>query len=308
MYRTFRIVAIVALLLLLLVLVPSPKFVFAEIIEYPLDQLVCQEPYADCYTDEWHYEDPSISVSIEKGRWEDTTNYMVVRVKIANASQLRTAFITDNYWNPDSKPAEWKAKRVNAVVAINGDYYTEPKRLPYGFMARQGRVYRTKNTYYDNGLYFDVLVIDDQGDFHIEQAKTAKYFKEELPYTPIQAFTFGPGLIIDGVLQENLKNLDYGATSHFQRMAIAQCGPLEYMCICCEGPEDEDGAGMDINQFAQLCYSFEGIQNCYNLDGGSSTTVVFRNEKVNSPNNPKHRPIPDIIYFATAYIPDATEE
>lgn len=303
MYRTFRIVAIAALLLLLLLAVPSPRFSHAEIIEYDLKTTKCLAPYAEFYLDDWHYEDPSISVSIEKGRWEDTTNYMVVRVKIANPTQLRTAF-TGSYYEPDKEPGETVAKRVNALLAINGDYYSEAKRMPFGFIVRQGKVYRNKTTYYDKGLYFDILVIDDQGNFHIEQAKSTNYFKEELPYTPVQAFTFGPGLIIDGVMQENLKNLDYGADSHFQRMAIAQCGPLEYMCICCEGPEDEIGAGLDINQFAQLCASFEGIQNCYNLDGGSSTTVVFRGQKVNSPTNPKHRPIPDIIYFATAYQPD----
>ena len=92
MYRTFRIIVLAVLLLALLVLVPSPKFVFAEIVEYDQYNINdrCIAPHQDCYLDEWHYEDPSISVSIEKGRMFDT-NYMVVRVKIANATHLLDA-------------------------------------------------------------------------------------------------------------------------------------------------------------------------------------------------------------------------
>jgi len=32
--------------------------------------------------------------------------------------------------------------------------------------------------------------------------------------------------------------------------------------------------------------------------------MVFKNDKVNSPNNPKRRPLCDILYFACAYQPD----
>ncbi|MBR4360613.1 MAG: phosphodiester glycosidase family protein [Clostridia bacterium] len=304
MYRTFRIIVLAILLLALLVLVPSPRFVFAEIIEYDLKPGKCIEPYEDCYLDEWHYEDPSISVSIEKGRMFDT-NYMVARVKIANASQLRTEF-TGSFYAPDKEQGATVARRVNAVLAINGDYYCEEKRMPFGYTCRQGKVYKNKINVYDEsrGFSFDVLIIDENGDFHIERAPSPDYLKNHLPYTPINGFTFGPGIIIDGEVQTELFNHDFGGDSHFQRMAIAQVGPLEYMCICCEGPEDQGSAGMTIYQFAELCASFEGIQNCYNLDGGSSTTIVFRGQKVNSPTNPKHRWIPDIIYFATAYLPD----
>ena len=42
-----------------------------------------------------------------------------------------------------------------------------------------------------------------------------------------------------------------------------------------------------------------GAQIAYNLDGGSSCTVVLNNEKINSPSNPKRREVGDCIYFAT---------
>ena len=49
------------------------------------------------------------------------------------------------------------------------------------------------------------------------------------------------------------------------------------------------------------------IRTAYNLDGGSSSTFVFKapgkNElyKINAPTNPKVRELYDIIYFASAW-------
>ena len=49
------------------------------------------------------------------------------------------------------------------------------------------------------------------------------------------------------------------------------------------------------------------IKVAYNLDGGSSCTMVFKDpakhalKKVNAPTNPKVRYLSDILYFASAY-------
>jgi exopolysaccharide biosynthesis protein len=42
------------------------------------------------------------------------------------------------------------------------------------------------------------------------------------------------------------------------------------------------------------------IEVAYNLDGGDSAVLVFRNQKVNDPDNENERPLADIIYFASA--------
>ena len=39
----------------------------------------------------------------------------------------------------------------------------------------------------------------------------------------------------------------------------------------------------------------------YNLDGGDSTMMIFRNEKINDKDNENTRNISDIIYFASAW-------
>lgn len=299
MKNILRIALLALMLLALLVLVPSGAIVAqAEILELPLDATEGLAPQESGYLSDWAYEDPSISVSIETGRYEET-NYMVARVKLANATQLRTAMAT-NYYNPSTSLGSTIARRCKAVLAINGDFFSS--RNGAGLVTRQGKQYRLKC----NGN-FDVLVIDDQGDLHILPAALNQDV-EAFPGTIVQGFTFGPGLIIDGVKQTDLaKHTFAGGQKAAQRMCLAQTGPLEYLCISTEGPEDKGSVGLTLDQFCDLVASFEGIVNAYNLDGGSSSTMVFRDQKINSPNNPKRRPLCDIIYFASAYQPDAQE-
>ena len=299
MKNLLRIAFLVLMLAALLVLLPSGAMVAqAEILELPLDATEGLPPQADGYLSDWAYEDPSISVSIETGRYEET-NYMVARVKLVNPTQLRTAMAT-SYYNPSTALGSTLARRSKAVLAINGDFFSA--RNGVGFVERQGKEYRLKC----NGN-FDVLLIDDQGDLHILPAASNEDV-QAFSGTIVQGFTFGPGLIIGGEKQTGLaKHTFAGGQKPAQRMCLAQTGPLEYLCISSEGPEDKGSVGLTLDQFCDLVSSFDGILNAYNLDGVSSSTMVFRNKKVNSPNNPKRRPLCDIIYFASAYQPDAQE-
>jgi hypothetical protein len=86
MKRLLRVIAILLMLASLLVLVPSGAIVAqAEVIELELTAKAGQKPLPEGYLSDWEYEDPSISVKIEKGRIYET-DYVVARVKLTNAS------------------------------------------------------------------------------------------------------------------------------------------------------------------------------------------------------------------------------
>ena len=296
MKYVWRVGIILLLLLCMLLLVPSGAIVaYGEVVEIPLNAKKGMPPLEEGYLSDLEYEDPSISVKIEKGRIYET-NYVVARVKIANASQLRTVMAA-SYYSPSTLMGTTMAKRTEAVLAINGDFFSS--RNGHGYVARQGKEYR--NAY--NSRIYDILIIDDQGDLHIlEKPDSAEV--EAFEGAPVQGFTFGPGLIVNGeVKRHNVKDFEFdcAAGKSAQRMCLAQVGPLEYLCICSEGPEDPGSVGLTLDQFTDLVASFEGIENAYNLDGGSSSTMVFKGDKVNSPNNPKRRPLCDMIYFASAW-------
>lgn len=301
MKHIIRIAAILLMLCCLLVLIPT-SVASAEIIEYDLKDKKGVALQKDGYDlENMTYEDPSITVKITTGRFEET-NYMVAYVKVANATQVRST-MSGSYSTDDTIGGIAMAKATNAALAINGDFFSSRRNV--GYTARMGREYKNKC----NGTY-DVMVLDNMGDMHIilaPQKQDMIDFTAALEAegrTVINGYTFGPGLVVNGEKQTGFVNMDNAADRAAQRMCLAQLGPLEYLCISSEGPEDPGSTGLTLEQFAELVASFEGVTNAYNLDGGSSSTMVFNRDKVNSPNNPKRRPLKDIIYFASAYQPD----
>lgn len=256
----------------------------------PVNFMPGKAPKASCYISDTEYLDPTLHVKIETGR-KDNCDYWVARVKIGHASQLRTA-AAGGFENDFSMKGIHLAKRQNAVLAIDGDYYSY---YPYGRIVRQGILYRDKLR-----AERDVLAIDEDGDFHIiltpdRGAMTDTYKGKKL----INVFHFGPALVIDGEIGSLEASYWLAPELKRQRMCIAQTGPLEYMALCCAGPM-RGSEGMDLLQFATLAQEL-GAVTAYNLDGGDSTMMIFRNEKINDKDNENTRNISDIIYFASAW-------
>lgn len=291
-------------LMLLCLLAPSSSF--AKIVEIPLNAAKGIAPYPEGYLSKTEYKDPSIHVTIGTGKIY-RTNYWYARVKIANASQMRT-HMAGSFTKKDERTIASQAGKVQPVICINGDNF--PERDGVGFVARQGVVYLKANNRVESRSKrrLDVLIIDDKGDLHIlKQASNEDIdaFEGKI----IQGFSFGPGLIIDGVVQDDIVDMGNAPFKEARRACIAQTGPLEYLCIICEGPEDRSvrpRVGLTIPQFAELVASFEGIQNAYMMDGGSAAGMIFKDARVNP--NGKSRPLKDILYFASAYVPDPEPE
>ena len=331
MKRVLCAVLILLFLASFLILVPSGTL--ADTVAISIDKDPELGPCESCYIyeegnpDPVGYEDPTLSVHLTRGVF-GTTSWVAARVKVASLYQFRSIF-SGKFGSEYANVAMTLAKKVNAVFAVNGDYYTG--KSGNGFVLRQGRQYRNacKNRWYD------VMVIDYNGDMHIlktpddvemnalldsledreltvPEDASSEDALNKLSRKVYQGFTFGPGLIIDGVQQKGFTDKKMGSEVLAQRMAIAQVGPLEYLFIASSGPDDKkvDGStGLTLDEFSDLVASFEGITNAYNLDGGSSSTMVFRTsqkkyDKINATKASKTRPLVDIIYFASAWKPE----
>ena len=265
----------------------------------PIEETVGPMPNpANYLPDNTGYVDESISVRIETIRAYDTT-IMVAYIQIQHPSQIRTT-MAGRYGSTKVVYPKFMAERMNAVFAVNGDYFNYRKT---GYLVRQGTLYRDRPD-----PTFDCLLIDDKGDFHIIQDPTEESvhaFVDNLDGTIINSFNFGPALVIDGEMVLPVKYFDAGTTRKTQRMALAQLGPLSYMCVATEGPENEGSVGLTVEELVHLVYDL-GAQTAYNLDGGSSSTFVLDNEKINALSARKIRTICDIVYFATL-VPEAQE-
>ena len=285
---------------------PKPTATPKPVSKYalPIDFTAGKPPLKSGFTvnkNGWSYKDPSISVKVVSGRAKGVTSmgceYWVATIKIADASQLRTVSAKGFNQSTGKAKGTTMAKRVNAVLAINGDYFNFKKSGYY--VVRQGREYLDV---LDGSR--DVLLIDEDGDFHgITAAKANKRgaLKDAVKGKKIiNAFYFGPLLVMNGKVVKNMPlRDDMAASTRRQRMAIAQVGPLEYKCICC-GPPARGSEGMTLKDFAALVAK-QNVKVAYNLDGGDSAMIIFNGEKINDVRSTSVREIVDIIYFASGY-------
>ena len=256
--------------------------------------------------DQGGYVDDSLSIIIENSYWTDdivqvdapangVTRVMAIRVRLTDPSQFRTA-LASPYPSKQTARVETMLARNNGILGINGDYFNYHES---GISYRNGRKLR-----FNANQLRELLIIDEAGDFHYLRPTSQKAWDAYVNGggTVLHTFWFGPNLINEdgSPMTSFTNNENNGPWMKSQRMVIGQVDKLEYLILCCEGPESRDYSdqGFTLGQMAKLCVAF-GLDNAYNLDGGSSTTVVLNGEKINSPSNPKRREVGDTIYFAT---------
>jgi len=274
-----------------------PLGALAEVLELPIDTTGGLPFQGKFDRNVRVYEDPSIRVEwnkVENGDTHFNCIYYTAKIKIAHASQLRTAAV-NGFDRGNRAKAQVMAKRTNAVLAINGDFYGARSE---SYVLRQGVVYRDKV-----GENMDILLIDEDGDFHVllaadnpaEQDKTTINGKKV-----INAFSFGPALIVDNetVLVESSSPSMSAPESRCQRMCIVQTGPLEYMAICVRM------VGCTAQEMVELVYELcDNVEVAYLLDGGESSQMVFMGTLINKETRAA-REVTDIVYFASAYQPE----
>lgn len=268
------------------------------------------------YLSDTQYQDSSVSAEIFTGRYADT-DYTYAHVRIKDPSQLRTAPAaivnspSATFKSTSTFRGRFVAKAVNAVIAINGDYFTKSDKCQV--VMRQ--THQLRNAARGN---MDVLIIDKSGNFNaIKQCTKAMYqaYYDAHAEDMYNVFCFGPVMVENGlcVIPEDYSNGYVGARNRTQRSVIAQLGEMEYLLVTSAGPQSEGSKGMTISELARLTeslgYEFTetGCRLAFNLDGGNSSTMMFKQPsekgdglvytKVNSPEI--ERFLSDIIYFAT---------
>ncbi|MGI6652608.1 MAG: phosphodiester glycosidase family protein [Christensenellales bacterium] len=235
------------------------------------------------------YSDDSIQVTLET-REQDGVTWRIVDVVIAHPSQLRTVIS-----KRDARISDMAAKQ-HAVIAINGDHYVnKPDKKTFEY--RMGKKLR-----HDRNLQKDLLIIDENADFHLIVGgftlDDVKAWQETSGHLIINAFTFGPALVKDGELLTTDTKYSYNPMGNEPRMAIGQMGALHYVLVLAEG-RTGSSSGVTHQELADFMYDI-GCWQAYNLDGGNSATLVFGDgyyQTSRSRNNERSQS--DAIYFAT---------
>ena len=235
------------------------------------------------------YSDGNITVTLKEYRENDSTIY-VADVQLADSSYLKTALAQGSYGRNVTETTSEIAESVNAILAVNGDYYGAQEK---GYVIRNGTLYR--DTAIDNQ---EDLVIYEDGSFGIinESEVTAQELIED---GAVQTLSFGPALVQNGTITVS-ENEEVGqAMASNPRTAIGIIDDNHYVFVVSDGRTSES-AGLSLYELAAFMDSL-GVKTAYNLDGGGSSTMYFNGSVVNNPttggSTSKERSVSDIVYI-----------
>ena len=234
------------------------------------------------------YSDSKTSITLKQYREYDSNIY-VADVTVSDASDLKTALANNTYGRNITDTTSDMAANNNAVLAINGDYYGARQS---GYVIRNGKLYR------DTSGNRDALVIQKNGEFKfVSESETSA--SELLQDGALQAFSFGPVLLNNGEISVG-ENDEVGmAMVSNPRTAIGYLGNNHYVFVVSDGRTSES-AGLSLYELASFMKEL-GVKDAYNLDGGGSSTMVFKREIINNPTTSgrsgEERAVSDIVYI-----------
>lgn len=235
------------------------------------------------------YEDDNIKIVLTDYR-ENDTDIHVADVTVSSSEYLKTAFAQSSYGRNVTEKTSDIAESVNAILAINGDYYGAQES---GYVIRNGVIYRAtaKSGNEDLVIYAD-------GSFEIidEDDITAE---ELLEKGAQNVLAFGPALVEKGSVSVTESEEVGKAMASNPRTAIGIINENHYVFVVADG-RTSDNEGLSLYELAEFMESL-GVQTAYNLDGGGSSTMYFNGQIINKPttngNSIKERSVSDIVYI-----------
>ena len=234
------------------------------------------------------YSDSNVSITLKEYREYDSAIY-VADVTVSDVSYLKTALASNTYGRNITDTTSNIASDNNAILAINGDYYGARQS---GYVIRNGSLYRNSSG------NRDALAIMKNGEFEfVSEGETSA--ETLLENGALQVFSFGPVLLEDGSISVT-ENDEVGmAMASNPRTAIGYLGKNHYVFVVSDGRSNES-AGLSLYELASFMKSL-GVSDAYNLDGGGSSTMVFKGEVINTPTTNGHsseeRAVSDILYI-----------
>ena len=235
----------------------------------------------------WSYESPELTVRIQRfredkqvGKQTRILEYCIADIQASEASPL-FAVMTD----PTKKRVagyklvspEILIEKYPAVFAMSDDLYgIRLQKYKYdGVVIRNGEVMasKTRNSQKSRAWpNLDTLAV--YGDGSMKTFVCDAYTPEEyLAQGAVQVFAFGPILISEGQINEQVLNPKYYPYNE-PRVAIGMVEPWHYVAILVRGRPDKTYAGVHLDWLAQKLLDC-GCVEALNLDGGLTATMMF---------------------------------
>ena len=171
----------------------------------------------------------------------------------------------------------------DAVLAINGDFVSYHNG---GIAIRNGKIYRDSNGYemlilYSDGEMVGIMPNKVDADKLIDDSA-------------VQCWSYGPILVQNYVAYDDFTSRS-SVNPNNPRTGIGMIEPGHYIVIVADGRRAEY-SGPTLVEFAKMFEDY-GCKVAYNLEGGSTSTMVFKGEVINTPSGGDEKVTGDIIYF-----------
>ncbi len=236
--------------------------------------------------------------------WKEVVNravYTFSEIKIADPSQFRRYLADNTFGSSIQYATSDMAATVNAVVAMNGDFY---KFRSLGMVVYESQIKRI------DGALVDSCCIDTNGNLifvhkgEIMNQTAAEQFVQDNDI--LFSLAFGPILIENGV-NVTPESYVFGEINDiYARAALCQTDDLHYLLVTVNTEKPAYTNAATVRQLGDELVR-RGVPTAYTLDGGQTATIVMNDSVINSVEFGFQRNISDIIYFATA-LPEIKSE
>ena len=236
------------------------------------------------------YADDTKAIAIETYE-RNSTQIHVATVTIKGDASIKTALADETYGRNIKAKTSTTAQSVNAVLAVNGDYYGARDA---GYVIRNGQLLRSDS----QDANQEDLVIYQDGSFEVirEGDITAQ---ELLNKGAVQVLSFGPALIENSQVAVDSSDEVGKAMASNPRTAIGIIDDKHYVLVVSDGRTDES-KGLSLKELADFMKELK-VTTAYNLDGGGSSTMYFNGQSINKPttngHNIEEREVSDIVYL-----------
>lgn len=236
---------------------------------------LCRFAYREPVVSDTEYTDSMVSIRIEKKRFHKSQCY-VADIYIRSLDSFRTAFSSGEY-NGNRETVQAMARNNGAILAMSGDFYS---MNAHGAVIRNGELFRYKNR--DELGTKDILALYRDGTMKVYGAKKLTY--EQVASDPdiMQLWVFGPILLNEYGLPKTSFHCAESLLKRHPRGAVGYYEPGHYCFVIVDGRDEDYSLGMTMTDLSDFMHSL-GCTVAYNLDGGQTASMVFRNQTVNRP-------------------------
>ena len=235
---------------------------------------------------ETEYRSDRLSITVTRHEENPYTDkklvYYVADIYLQDLSSLRTA-AAKGFPSTEHMEMTKLASGVDAILAINGDYYAGAKHT---LIIRNGIVYQ--NSLVNNR---ETCILYKDGTIEVFRVKELDLKKLDVDRV-WQAWQFGPFLINE----DGTPRTDFSRARNYPenpRTVLGYYEPGHYCFVVVDG-RGNDSAGLNMEDLAKLMVDL-GCKQAYNFDGGATSQMYWNNSIYNAQNGNRYQV--DIIYL-----------